>query len=152
MNSFDKKVARRVDLRRITDRRRRALAFRTERRFQADRRLNNIGVEWIPFDEVYSHPDTRDVFGRISKKSKQAMQLPSKEERVNEPSRKSRCVKKPPQVQSWRSNIFKRVQRTDVEQRTITDRRTRNIRLPYNRRVRPDRRLNNIAFEWITFE
>jgi hypothetical protein len=152
VNYFDEKFGNRVDLRKITDRRRQALACRTERRFQADRRLNNIRVEWIPFEEVYSHPDSRDVFRSISRKSKKAVQAPAIDARENEPSGQTRCEKEQPHVKSWRPDIFRRAQRADVEQRTTADRRTRNIKLPYNRRVRPDRRLNKIAFEWIEFE
>ena len=35
------------------------------------------------------------------------------------------------------------------DRRFIPDRRIRNQPLSYNRRVRPDRRLNNIFVEWV---
>ena len=39
----------------------------------------------------------------------------------------------------------------DVELRKVTERRTREQRWRHDRRVRPDRRLNNISVEWIPF-
>ena len=36
-----------------------------------------------------------------------------------------------------------------VDRRKITDRRTQEQKLPYDHRVQPDRRLNNISVEWI---
>jgi hypothetical protein len=114
--------------------------------------LNNISVEWIPFNEVYFHPITRDAFCSIRTEGKKAGQLRGKDMREKESSRQTRCDKERSAIKSWGINIFNRNQRADVEQRTITDRRTKNIELSYNRRVRPDRRLNNISLEWITFE
>jgi hypothetical protein len=35
------------------------------------------------------------------------------------------------------------------DKRKVTDRRIQIHSMPYNRRVRPDRRLNNISVEWI---
>ena len=32
------------------------------RRISPDRRLNNISVEWIPFNHIHIHPLTRTVF------------------------------------------------------------------------------------------
>ena len=142
MNIFDKKLVTSGDLRKIADRRRQALAWPNERRLRPDRRLNNISVEWVPFDEVNTHPITRDAFCSISRKNKKVVQL-----RENDTGQKERA-----QIKSWGLNIFKRTQRTDVEERTKTDRRTKNIKQSFNRRVRPDRRLNNICVEWITFE
>jgi len=152
VNSFDKIPGTSRDLRKITDRRRQALAWPNERRFQPDRRLNNISVEWIPFNEVNSHPSTRDIFCSINRKDKKAVQLREKKAGQKEPSRQTGCEKEQSKIKSWGINIFRRTQRADVEQRTITDRRSKNIKQPYNRRVRPDRRLNNISIEWITFE
>ena len=152
MYSFDKKLGTSEDRRRIADRRRQALVCPKDRRFRADRRLNNIAVEWIPFDEVHSHPSTREAFCRISRKNKMATPLRAKDTREHGLSRQASREKEPSPVRSWRINIFKRTQRTDVDQRTIADRRTKNIMQPFNRRVRPDRRLNNISVEWITFE
>jgi len=114
--------------------------------------LKNILVEWIPFNAVNTHPSTRGAFCSINKKGKKAVQLREKDTGQKEPSRQTRCEKERAQIKSWRFNIFKRTQRADVEERTITDRRTKNIKQPFNRRVRADRRLNNISLEWITLE
>jgi hypothetical protein len=152
VNSFDKKLETSRDLRRIADRRRQALEWSNERRFRPDRRLNNISVEWIPFNEVNTHPSTRGAFGSVNRKGKKAVQLREKDTGQKEPSRQTRCEKERAQIKSWGFNIFKRTQRADVEERTITDRRTKNIKQPFNRRVRADRRLNNISLEWITLE
>jgi hypothetical protein len=38
-----------------------------------------------------------------------------------------------------------------MNQRNVTDRRTRQQKRHNDRRVRPDRRLNNISVEWIPF-
>jgi hypothetical protein len=136
----------------MPDRRRQARGYPKDRRVRADRRLNDISVEWIPFDEVHSHPSTRDAFSRISRKDRKAAPVPARDARVKGLSRQSRCEKEPSPRRSWRIDIFQRTQTTAVEQRKITDRRTKNLKLQYNRRVRPDRRLNNICVEWITFE
>jgi len=114
--------------------------------------LNNISVEWIPFDEVNSHPCTRGAFCGINRKDKKAVQLREKDAGQKEPSGQTGCEKEQSKIKSWGINIFRRTQRADVEQRTITDRRSKNIKQPFDRRVRPDRRLNNISIEWITFE
>ena len=152
MSIYKKESGTRSDQRKITDRRRQELAWPNERRLRPDRRLNNISVEWIPFTEVYIHPITRESFCSIRTEGKKAGQLRGKETREKEPSRQTRCKKQRSPIKSWGINIFKRTQRADIEQRTVTDRRTKNIKPPYNRRVRPDRRLNNISLEWITFE
>ena len=39
--------------------------------------------------------------------------------------------------------------RTIINRRNGADRRTEEMKLPYNRRIRPDRRLNSISVEWI---
>ena len=140
MNVFDNSFGRASDLRKNADRRREDRKCPKDRRIRADRRLNNISVEWIPFDEVYTHPSTRDAFCSINRNDKNTAPIPA------------RCEKRPSLIKSWRINIFKRTQSTDIEERTITDRRTKNVKVPYNRRVRPDRRLNNISVQWITFE
>jgi hypothetical protein len=38
--------------------------FKRNRRTQADRRLNNIKVEWIPIRYISLHPATRLVFSK----------------------------------------------------------------------------------------
>ena len=139
------------DRRKTTDRRRGIISWPKDRRVRPDRRLNNISAEWIPFNEIYSHPSTRDAFCSINRKNK-AVQVCERDLRDKEPIKKARREMKRSPMKSWKINIFKRTQRINVEQRTIPDRRTKNIKLPYNRRVRPDRRLNNIALEWIPFE
>jgi len=48
-------------------------------------------------------------------------------------------------------SVFKNKSSARVDQRKITDRRTQKQILPYDHRVRPDRRLNNISVEWIPF-
>lgn len=45
--------------------------------------------------------------------------------------------------------IFKKKSSATADRRKTGDRRTRNMKLPYDRRVQPDRRLNNIRVEWI---
>jgi len=140
MSIYRKSSGPSSDQRKVTDRRRQVLAWPNERRLRPDRRLNSISVEWIPFNEVYFHPITRNAFGNTRTMGKRAGQLRGNNTREKEPTK------------SWASNIFKRTQKADVEERTITDRRTKNIKQPFNRRVRPDRRLNNISVEWITFE
>jgi hypothetical protein len=45
--------------------------------------------------------------------------------------------------------VFKKRLSARVGRRKITDRRTQEQKLPYDHRVRPDRRLNNISVEWI---
>jgi hypothetical protein len=133
---YNKTSSKRSDQRKATDRRKEIISWPTDRRVRPDRRVNNISVEWIPFDEVNSHPITKDAFCSASRKDKTTVQLCDKGTRLK----------------SHEMNIFRRNQRANVEERTITDRRTKDIKLPYNRRVRPDRRLNNISVEWITFE
>ena len=152
MNSFDKGCGTSDDRRKITDRRKQQLAWSNDRRLRPDRRLNNISVEWIPFNEVSIHPITRDAFCSVRTEGKKAGQLRGEDTQEKESSRQTQSNKERSPIRSWRLNIFKRTQRVDVEQRTITDRRKKNIDVPYNRRVRPDRRLNNISLEWITFE
>ena len=140
MSIYRKSSGPSSDQRKVTDRRRQALAWPNERRLRPDRRLNSISVEWIPFNEVSVHPITRNAFANTCTMSKKEGQLRGSNTREKEPTK------------SWASNIFKRTQKADIEERTITDRRTKNIKQPFDRRVRPDRRLNNISVELITFE
>ncbi len=37
------------------------------RRMSPDRRLNNIRVEWIPFNRIHLHPKTRSVFSSLKR-------------------------------------------------------------------------------------
>jgi hypothetical protein len=138
--------------RRTTDRRRETISWPNGRRVRPDRRLNNISVEWIPFNEVYSHPITRDAFCNIRKEGKQVGPLRERDRRQQAPSRQTQRDKQRSPIKSPGINIFKRTQPADVEQRAIHDRRTKNTKPLYDRRVRPDRRLSNFLVEWITFE
>jgi hypothetical protein len=140
------------DRRKTTDRRIEIITWPNDRRVRPDRRLNNISVEWIPFNEVYSHPITRDAFCSLRIESKNAKHFRGKDRREREFLRQTRSNKERSPTHSPGINIFKRTQRSDVEQRTIADRRTQNTKPTYDRRVRPDRRLNNISVDWITFE
>jgi len=47
--------------------------------------------------------------------------------------------------------MFKRALSANVDQRNTTDRRIHEQKWRHDRRVRPDRRLNNIDVEWIPF-
>jgi hypothetical protein len=47
--------------------------------------------------------------------------------------------------------MFKNKSGINVELRKLTERRLRNQKWRHDRRVRPDRRLNNISVEWIPF-
>jgi hypothetical protein len=114
--------------------------------------LNNILVEWIPFNEVYSHPITRDAFHKIREEGKYTKRLREKDKRQSASSRQTQRNEKHSPISSPGINIFKRTQASDVEQRTIPDRRTKDTQPLYDRRVQPDRRLNQLLVEWITFD
>jgi hypothetical protein len=127
------------------------MAWPHERRLRADRRLNNISVELIPFNEVYFHPGTRDAFCRMRRSDGNVVQLREKELREKAPPGNERREKEPRAVDYPGLNIFRRSRKARIESRKGADRRTQNIKQPFNRRVRPDRRLNNISVEWIQF-
>jgi hypothetical protein len=38
---------------------------KSNRRIAPDRRLNNIVVEWIPFNHLHLHPQTRQLFAHL---------------------------------------------------------------------------------------
>jgi hypothetical protein len=120
-----------MELRKITERRTRQQKWRHDRRARPDRRLNNISVEWIPFSEVSWHPAIRESLSR-PKNRDQSSKIP-------------RC--KP-----LLAGPFENQWSPLVNRRNVTDRRTRQDSRPYNRRVQPDRRLNNIFVEWIPSE
>jgi hypothetical protein len=138
------------DRRKPNDRRKGIIARPNDRRVRPDRRLNNISVEWIPFNEINTHPSTRGAYCNRNRKNTKAVKLHGKDGGQKQFPRETRCEQA--QIKSWGLNIFKRTQGADVEQRRITDRRTKDIKQPFERRVRPDRRLSNISVEWITFE
>jgi hypothetical protein len=117
-----------VDLRKTTERRTREQKWRHDRRVRPDRRINNISVEWIPFSEVILRPAIRASFCR--------------HKNTNQSSQNPRC-------EPLLAGPFENQWSPLVDRRNVTDRRTRKEERPYNRRVQPDRRLNNIFVEWI---
>jgi hypothetical protein len=117
-----------VDLRKATERRTREQKWRHDRRVRPDRRLNNISVEWVPVSEVTFRSAIRE-----------SLRHP---EVRNQSSKTPRCE---PLLAGPFENQWSPV----VDRRNVTDRRTRLEVRPYNRRVQPDRRLNNIFVEWI---
>jgi hypothetical protein len=120
-----------VNRRNTTDRRIHEQKWRHDRRVRPDRRLNSISVEWIPFSEVISHPTIREAL-RYRKNRNQA--------------KGTTKIKKPASV-----CIFDNQWSPIVNRRNTTDRRTRQEKLPFDRRTKPDRRLNNISVEWIPY-
>jgi hypothetical protein len=127
---FKRALSADVDQRNTTDRRIHEQKWRHDRRVRPDRRLNNIMVEWIPFSEITSHPTIREA-------------LRCRRNR-NQSKGKPRCE---PLAMGPFENQWSPI----VDRRNITDRRTRQQEPPYNHRVRPDRRLNNISVEWIPY-
>ena len=125
---FKRALSANVDQRNTTDRRIHEQKWRHDRRVRPDRRLNNISVEWIPFSEVASHPTIREALS-CRKKKNQAKGTPRKEPLLTGP--------------------FENQWSPIVDRRKATDRRTQQKELHYNRRMKPDRRLNNISVEWI---
>lgn len=117
-----------VDQRKVTDRRIREQKWRHDRRVRPDRRINNISVEWIPFSEVSLRPAIRDSLCRTKNR--------------NQPSGTTRC-------EPLSTGPFENQWSPIADRRNVTDRRYRQQARPYNRRVQPDRRLNNIFVEWI---
>jgi hypothetical protein len=120
-----------MDLRKVTERRTRQQKYRHDRRVRPDRRLNNISVEWIPFSEVPLRPAIRESLCRHKNRDQSS---------------------KAPRCEPLIAGPFENQWSPLVDRREATDRRTRQEVLPYNRRVQPDRRLNNIFVEWIPFE
>ena len=118
-----------ADLRNISERRTREQKWRHDRRVRPDRRLNNILVEEISFSEVTSNPELQGIWHR-----------PVTRKRVKGTPRNEHSV-----VCMFRSSPG-----AHEDLRKTTDRRTQQQIWPYNRRVHPDRRLNNISVEWIT--
>jgi hypothetical protein len=127
---FKNKLGATVDLRNVTDRRTREQKRPYDRRVQPDRRLSNILAEWIPFSEITSHPTIREALSRRRNKKK-AIGTRIKEQSV--------------------VGIFKNKLSVTVDTRKVPDRRTREQKRPYDRRVQPDRRLSNILVEWIPY-
>jgi hypothetical protein len=116
--------------RKIADRRAQDQQRLHDHRVRPDRRLSNISVEWIPIWEVTLRPDIREPF--CSPKNN------------NQPTETQRS--KP-----LSTGLFENQWCPTVDRRKGTDRRTRQEKHPYNRRVHPDRRLNNIFMEWISY-
>ena len=130
MTSIKSKLDINADRRKIADRRTREQQWRHDRRVCPDRRLSNISVEWISFSEVALRPDIRESL--CSPKN----------------SNQSRGTKR---CEPLSAGPFENQWSPTVDRRNVTDRRTRQEKRPYNRRVRPDRRLNNIFMEWILY-
>jgi hypothetical protein len=130
MGMFKSKSGAIADLRKVTERRTREQKWRHDRRVHPDRRLNNISVEWIPFSAVTLRPTIREaLFCRKNKNQAQGT------------SRKEQSL----------VCIFRNKLAGIVDLRKGTDRRTQQQMRPYNRRVHPDRRLNNISVEWFPY-
>lgn len=140
MESDNSKLGGRADLRKVTDRRTCEQSWPHDRRVQPDRRLNNISVEWVPFREVKSHPIIRDALSSHRNKRK-ATGTGGKEQLENE-----QWENEPSMV-----NIFQNNWSPLIDLRNVPDRRTRDQKQPYDRRVQPDRRLSHISVEWITY-
>jgi len=128
---FKRALSANVDQRNTTDRRIHEQKWRHDRRVCPDRRLSNISVEWIPFSQIPFRPAIRESLSR-PKNRDQSSKIPRYEPLLAGP--------------------FENQWSPLVDRRNITDRRTRQDSRPYNRRVQPDRRLNNIFVEWIPFE
>ena len=124
-----------VDQRKGADRRTETQKRPYDRRTRPDRRLNNISAEWIPFTEVTSHPTIREALNSRTNKTKSA-----------ETHKKEQW-----HIKQSVLNIFKNKFSASVDLRKVSDRRTQNQKRPYDRRTRPDRRLNNISVEWIPY-
>jgi hypothetical protein len=127
---FKRALSANVDQRNTTDRRIHEQKWRHDRRVRPDRRLNNIAVEWIPFSKVTSHPTIREALS-CRKNKNQAKGTPRKEQSLM-------CIF---------SNNFT----GDSDLRKVTDRRKQQQLRPYDRRMHPDRRLNNISVDWIPY-
>ena len=117
------------DLRKVTERRTREQKWRHDRRVRPDRRLNNISVDRILFSEVTLNPTVRKASCGGDHKN-QAEGNPRNEQSLV-------C-------------IFKNKLGPNRDLRKVTDRRIREQKWRHDRRVHPDRRLNNISVEWIT--
>ena len=117
-----------MELRKVTERRIRQQKWRHDRRARPDRRLNNISVEWIPFSEVSTRPAIRESLSR-----------PKDRERSSHI----------PKCEPLLAGPFENQWSPLVDRRNVDDRRTRQQVRSCNRRVQPDRRLNNIFVEWI---
>ena len=131
MAMLNNKLDVNVDLRKVTDRRTLEQKRRHDRRKRPDRRLNNISVEWIPFSEISFNPAIREA-------------LCSR--------RNNKKANGTPKMQQSLLCIFRNRSSATLDLRKIADRRMQQQILPYNRRVHPDRRLSNIAVEWIPFD
>jgi hypothetical protein len=134
MDMFKNTQHAHADLRKVTDRRIHEQKRRYDRRVLPDRRLNNISAEWIPINEITSRPTIRKALICCRNKT---MASGARERK------------------RWRAEqslvcIFKNKLSSSVELRKVHDRRTVQQERPYNRRVQPDRRLNNISVEWIS--
>lgn len=129
MGIIKRKSGPEADLRSATERRTREQKWRHDRRVRPDRRLNNISLERIPFREFTLNPTTRKAACCINSKNQ---------------------VKATPRNEQSLVCIFKNKSGPGVDLRKVAERRAQQQLRPFNRRVHPDRRLNNISVEWIT--
>ena len=130
MDKFKTKSGPAVDLRKVTERRTLEQKWRHDRRVRPDRRLNNISMQRIHFSEATFKLLTRKV-SCCGINMKLAQGTPRNEQSVV-------C-------------IFKNKSGPKVELRKVAERRAQQQVRPFNRRVHPDRRLNNISVEWIRY-
>jgi hypothetical protein len=128
---FHRKLSATEDSRKLTDRRTQEQKRTHDRRVKPDRRLGNISVEWIPFSEVVLRPTIRAALSS-RRNNKKTVPGPRSSEQTAVGIFKSRCS-------------------ATVDLRKVKDRRTQEQKLPYDRRVQPDRRLSNISVEWIPY-
>jgi len=120
-----------MEQRKVTERRTRQQKWRHDRRARPDRRLNNISVEWISFNEISLRPAIRESLSRPGHR--------------DQPGKIPKC-------EPLLAGPFENQWSPLVDRRTITDRRIRQDNRSCSRRVQPDRRLNNIFVEWIPSE
>ena len=130
MGIFKSELGANADPRKVTDRRTKEQKRRYDCRVRPDRRLNNISVEWIPFSEVTSHPTIREALSNRRNKKKATGTQRKEQSAVA---------------------IYKNKLNVLVDVRKVTERRTQEKKLSYDRRVQPDRRLSNIVVKWIPY-
>jgi hypothetical protein len=124
------KLSHTTDRRKIAERRAREQKRPYNLRMRPDRRLNNISVEWIPFSEIAMRPTIRESLSNHRSTNQATLTHINFQSVVN---------------------IFKNKFNASGDLRKGGDRRIYEQKPPYDRRVRPDRRLNNILVEWIPY-
>ena len=129
MGRFKIKSDPHADLREGSERRTREQKWRHDRRVQPDRRLNNISVETISFRKFTANPAIR---------------------KATCGGNDNNHAKGTPRNEHSLVCIFKNTSGPGADLRKVAERRAQQQLRPFNRRVHPDRRLNNISVEWIT--